>query len=84
MAIFPFFKAIYASYQLNKFKKKYYRQTANLITGKTEQSEVDQQKVKEGVKFEVLNFWHPNITVNLVTDYTSWTRGMWDEIERKK
>lgn len=60
--------------QLNKYKKKYYKRTANLLTGKTEQSEHDLIKADQ-MKYEILNFWHPNITLNLVTDFTVWTRG---------
>jgi len=60
---------------LNKYKKKYYRKTTNLLTGKTEQNVEEQQKADEGVKWEMLNYWHPNITVNLVTDFTAWTKG---------
>ncbi|KAI1725642.1 cleft lip and palate transmembrane protein 1 (CLPTM1) domain-containing protein [Ditylenchus destructor] len=65
---------VYGSMQLNKYKKKHYKKTANLLTGKTDQSEHDQKKAEE-VKYEVLNYWHPNITVNLVNDFTAWTRG---------
>jgi hypothetical protein len=67
---------VYSSFQLNKYRKKYYRKTTNLLTGKTEQSVVEQKKVDEGVKWEILNFWHPNITVNLVADSTTWTKGV--------
>ncbi|CAK5073728.1 unnamed protein product [Meloidogyne enterolobii] len=66
---------VYSNTQLNKYKKKYYRKTTNLLTGKTEQNVEEQQKADEGVKWEMLNYWHPNITVNLVTDFTAWTKG---------
>nr|CAD2181975.1 unnamed protein product [Meloidogyne enterolobii] len=66
---------VYSNAQLNKYKKKYYRKTTNLLTGKTEQNVEEQQKADEGVKWEMLNYWHPNITVNLVTDFTAWTKG---------
>lgn len=68
-------QVVYSNFQLNKFKKKYYRKTTNLLTGKTEQSALEQQKADEGIKWEILNYWHPNITLNLVTDFTAWTRG---------
>lgn len=67
-------EVVYTSFQLNKFKKKHYKRTTNLLTGKTEQSEEDQLKADQ-VKYEILNYWHPNITINLVTDNTAWTRG---------
>jgi len=67
-------EVVHSLFRLNKYKKKHYKLTQNLITGKTEQSEEDQQKAAK-IKYEVLNFWHPNITVNLVNDYTAWTKG---------
>lgn len=73
--ILKFIQIIYESFQLNKYKKKFYKKTTNLLTGKTEQSEHDQLKAGQ-VKYEVLNFWHPNITVNLITDFTPWTKGI--------
>ncbi|XP_059095522.1 putative lipid scramblase CLPTM1 [Tigriopus californicus] len=61
--------------RLNKFKKKSYRKTANLITGQTDKSEEDQVKIAEGVKEEIISHWHPNITVSVVWDFTPWTPG---------
>lgn len=61
--------------QLNKFKKKIYAKTANLLTGKTEATEEEQAKAKEGIKHEIFSHWHPNITINLVVDYTNWIPG---------
>uniref|UniRef100_A0A914D4B1 Cleft lip and palate associated transmembrane protein n=1 Tax=Acrobeloides nanus TaxID=290746 RepID=A0A914D4B1_9BILA len=66
---------IYGSFQLNKHKKKHYKLTSNLLTGETAQTEEDRKKAEQQIKFEVLNYWHPNLTVNLVNDYTVWTRG---------
>ena len=66
---------IYKRKQLNKFKKKSYGKTANLLTGKTEATEEEQAKAKEGIKHEVFSHWHPNITINLVIDYTHWAPG---------
>lgn len=60
--------------QLNKFKKKYYKKTQNLLTGKTKQSEEERQKA-EVMSYEVLNHWHPNLTINLVVDQTAWQKG---------
>uniref|UniRef100_A0A183C4C7 Cleft lip and palate associated transmembrane protein 1 n=1 Tax=Globodera pallida TaxID=36090 RepID=A0A183C4C7_GLOPA len=37
-------EVVYSSCQLNKFKKKYYHKTANLLTGKTEQNALERQK----------------------------------------
>ena len=66
---------VYKTRQLNKFMKKHYKKTANLLTGETEATEHEKAKVAEGVKQEVLSHWHPNITVNLVFDYTGWVPG---------
>uniref|UniRef100_A0A7E4VGE1 Cleft lip and palate associated transmembrane protein 1 n=1 Tax=Panagrellus redivivus TaxID=6233 RepID=A0A7E4VGE1_PANRE len=65
----------HGAYRLNKYRKKHYKLTSNLLTGETEQSEHDQKKALENIKFEILNYWHPNLTVNFVTDFTAWTRG---------
>ncbi|VDN29483.1 unnamed protein product, partial [Gongylonema pulchrum] len=67
-------EVIYNVRQLNKYRKKYYKKTQNLLTGKTEQSEEEQKKA-EVMNFEILNYWHPNITVNLVVDQNAWQRG---------
>jgi hypothetical protein len=67
-------EVVHGAFRLNKFKKKHYKQTQNLITGETAQSKEDQEKAAV-MKYEVLNYWHPNITVNLVTDQTAWTKG---------
>ena len=66
---------LYKSARLNKFKKKQLRKTANLLTGQTEATEDEQRKMAEGVKQEIISHWHPNITVNIVNDYTPWTPG---------
>ncbi|KAJ1362845.1 hypothetical protein KIN20_022540 [Parelaphostrongylus tenuis] len=67
-------EVVYGVRQLNKYKKKYYKKTTNLLTGKSEQSDHDLEKADK-VNFEVLNFWHPNLTINLVDDQTQWIKG---------
>jgi len=64
----------YKTQRLNKFMKKSYKKTANLLTGETEQSLEDQKKALEG-KTEVISHWHPNMTVNVVFDHTAWVPG---------
>ena len=66
---------MYICYILLRFKKKSYAKTANLLTGKTEATEEEQAKAKEGIKHEIFSHWHPNITVNIVVDYTNWAPG---------
>ncbi|VDK63310.1 unnamed protein product, partial [Cylicostephanus goldi] len=67
-------EVIHGVHRLNKYKKKHYKVTANLLTGKSEQSEDDLKKAST-MNYEILNFWHPNLTINLVDDQTRWTKG---------
>jgi len=60
--------------RLNKFKKRSYSRTHNLLTGTTTASDEDVLKA-ETVKEEILSHWHPNLTINVVYDYTAWTKG---------
>lgn len=61
--------------QLNRFKKRRYRDTHNLITGKTDKTEDEQLKIKNKIKEEVVSHWHPNLTINMIYDHTAWTPG---------
>lgn len=64
----------YKTQRLNKFMKRKYKKTANLLTGQTEQSLEDQEKAVMGVT-EIISHWHPNITVSVVYDQTPWVPG---------
>jgi len=64
----------YKRARLNKFLKRKYKKTANLLTGETEQSLEDQEKAEQGLT-EVLSHWHPNLTLNVVYDHTAWVPG---------
>jgi hypothetical protein len=59
--------------QLNKYKKRKYKDTHNLITGKTEKSTEEQEKIKNKIKEEIVSHWHPNLTINMVYDHTMWS-----------
>jgi hypothetical protein len=59
---------------LNKFKKKRFTKTKNLLTGETTASIEDQEKAKT-MSSEIVSHWHPNLTIALVTDWTVWTFG---------
>lgn len=59
--------------RLNKYAKKVYKTTKNLLTGDTEKDEDYQLKAKDKV-VEILSHWHPNITINLVDDHTPWQK----------
>lgn len=68
-------QVIYNSKRLNRYKKRYYKKTQNLLTGKTEQSEEEQRKA-DLMNYEILNYWHPNLTISLVYDQTAWQKGL--------
>ncbi|XP_072939333.1 putative lipid scramblase CLPTM1 [Epargyreus clarus] len=59
---------------LNRYKKLRYLKTHNLLTGQTEKSEEEIKKA-ETMKEEIVSHWHPNLTLNLVTDQTAWMQG---------
>lgn len=56
---------------LNKYSKKAYKTTKNLLTGSTDKDEEYQAKAKQNI-VEILSHWHPNLTINLVDDHTPW------------
>lgn len=58
---------------LNKYSKRIYKTTKNLLTGSTDKDEEYQQKAKENI-VETISFWHPNLTINIVDDHTPWQR----------
>ncbi|XP_050296880.1 putative lipid scramblase CLPTM1 [Anthonomus grandis grandis] len=53
--------------QLNRYKKLKASKTKNLLTGETEKTQVEDGKI--------ISHWHPNFTLNLVTDQTQWVYG---------
>ncbi|PSN44104.1 Cleft lip and palate transmembrane protein 1 [Blattella germanica] len=74
-------KGVYAPHQmaynkkmLNKYKRLRYTKTHNLLTGETAATPEEVKKA-ETMKEEVVSHWHPNITLNLVTDQTNWVMG---------
>lgn len=64
----------YGKKMLNKYKKLRYLKTHNLLTGQTEKSEEEIMKA-ETLKEEIVSHWHPNLTINLVSDQTNWLQG---------
>lgn len=64
----------YGRKMVNKYKKLKYLKTHNLLTGETEKSEEEIMKA-ETLKEEIVSHWHPNLTINLVTDQTNWMQG---------
>jgi len=59
--------------RLNKYSKKVYKTTKNLLTGSTDKDEDYQLKAKDNM-VEIISLWHPNITLNLVDDHTPWQK----------
>ncbi|KAF7282407.1 hypothetical protein GWI33_002721 [Rhynchophorus ferrugineus] len=53
--------------QLNRYKKLKTSKTKNLLTGETVEAQVEDGKI--------VSHWHPNFTINLLTDQTVWTFG---------
>ncbi|KAF7994355.1 hypothetical protein HCN44_003827 [Aphidius gifuensis] len=64
----------YSKKMLNKYKKIKYQQKHNLLTGETTASEEEIKKAQI-MKQEIVSHWHPNITINMVTDWTNWIHG---------
>nr|XP_034174735.1 cleft lip and palate transmembrane protein 1 homolog [Osmia lignaria] len=64
----------YSRKMLNKFKKIRYQKRHNLLTGETTASKEEIQKA-EIMNQEYVSHWHPNLTLNLVTDHTNWVYG---------
>ncbi|CRK89589.1 CLUMA_CG003264, isoform A [Clunio marinus] len=68
------FEVAYNRRQLNKFKKVRYQKTQNLLTGTSEKSAEEIAKA-EVMSKEIVNHWHPNLTVNIIVDQTNWVKG---------
>ncbi|CAF4198146.1 unnamed protein product [Rotaria socialis] len=62
------------SKRLNRYKKKVYKKTKNLLTGNTEQDEEYQKKAEDKL-VELLSHWHSNMTINLLDDQSPWAKG---------
>ncbi|EDV29106.1 uncharacterized protein TRIADDRAFT_49806 [Trichoplax adhaerens] len=56
------------------YRKKRLHKASNLITGKTE-VHADLLPKTENEKPEIISYWHPNLTINLLDDHTSWVEG---------
>ncbi|KAK0089851.1 hypothetical protein PV325_005158 [Microctonus aethiopoides] len=64
----------HTSKMLNKFKKIKYQKRHNLLTGETTATEEEIKKA-ELMDQEIVSHWHPNLTINMVTDQTNWIVG---------
>ncbi|XP_053693781.1 putative lipid scramblase CLPTM1 [Sabethes cyaneus] len=63
----------HASAMLSKYKKIKKVRTHNLLAGEKEkfEKELDSALLED----RIVAHWHPNLTINLVTDQTTWIRG---------
>ena len=61
----------------NKYRKRRIHNTANLLTGESDVAP-GTIKVAQGatnVEPDIISYYHQNMTINLVEDYTRWTQG---------
>ncbi|KFD56198.1 hypothetical protein M514_02976 [Trichuris suis] len=65
---------IHKWHRLNRYRKRVYQKTKNLLTGDSEVSEQERQ-LAELNEHAILNYWHPNITVNMVYDQSVFAPG---------
>ena len=63
---------VHKSQQLNRIKKRKFKNTHNLLTGRASEST---EKANDNVKEELVSHWHPNLTINVIYDQTPWTEG---------
>lgn len=66
--------AVCKSKRLNRYKKLRYQKTHNLLTGETSATPEEIKKAEES-PLEIVSHWHPNMTINIIDDHTSWTQG---------
>lgn len=64
----------YTRRMLNKYKKIKSKRNYNLLSGEKDEIEKIKQNAIEK-KDIIISHWHPNITINLVTDQTNWVEG---------
>lgn len=61
--------------RLNKFKKRRFQKTKNLLTGETDASPELIKSAEEEGPVQILSHWHPNLTIALVDDHTPFREG---------
>ncbi|XP_064157561.1 putative lipid scramblase CLPTM1 [Anguilla rostrata] len=60
---------------LNKYKRRKFLKTKNLLTGETEADPEMIKRAESHGPVEVISHWHPNLTINMVDDHTAWVKG---------
>ena len=74
---FFFFPFLLLYSVFNKYRKRRVHNTANLLTGEADVAP-GSMKVGQGVTDtvpDIISYYHPNLTINLVEDYTQWAQG---------
>ncbi|KAG2469305.1 CLPT1 protein, partial [Polypterus senegalus] len=66
---------VHMSRMLNKYKRRRFLKTKNLLTGETEADPEMIKRAEENGPVEVISHWHPNLTINIVDDHTPWAKG---------
>ncbi|XP_072319817.1 putative lipid scramblase CLPTM1 [Eucyclogobius newberryi] len=66
---------VHASRMLNKFKRRKFLKTKNLLTGETEADPEMIKRAESHGPVEIISHWHPNLTINIVDDHTAWVKG---------
>lgn len=67
----------YSMKAMNRYRKRRVHNTANLITGEAEVAPgaIQVPRGTVGVVPDVISYYHPNLTLNIVEDQTAWTKG---------
>ncbi|KAE8584940.1 hypothetical protein XENTR_v10021167 [Xenopus tropicalis] len=74
-ALYRRLATVHTSRMLNKYKRRRFLKTKNLLTGETE---ADPEMIKRAEDFgpiEIISHWHTNLTINIVDDHTPWVQG---------
>ncbi|XP_072405452.1 putative lipid scramblase CLPTM1 isoform X1 [Chiloscyllium punctatum] len=63
------------SRMLNKYKRRKFQKTKNLLTGQTDADPEIIKRAEDYGPVEIISHWHPNLTVHIVDDHTAWSMG---------
>ncbi|KAK2831225.1 hypothetical protein Q7C36_016311 [Tachysurus vachellii] len=66
---------VHATRMLNKYKRRKFLKTKNLLTGETEADPEMIKRAESHGPVEIISHWHPNLTINIVDDHTAWVKG---------
>uniref|UniRef100_A0A8B9HEM0 CLPTM1 regulator of GABA type A receptor forward trafficking n=1 Tax=Astyanax mexicanus TaxID=7994 RepID=A0A8B9HEM0_ASTMX len=66
---------VHTTRMMNKFKRRKFLKTKNLLTGETEADPEMIKRAESHGPVEIISHWHPNLTINMVDDHTAWVKG---------